>query len=106
MDNLQLPFSAALLGDGGEARVREARRQDVSSDKLRNNQGLWEASQDENEKEQMDSGDYPAGFSDHVNILGRGEFVQFYKVLHLLLFKAALKLATRLVQVILGCCWY
>lgn len=54
----------------------------------------------------MDSRDYPAGFSDHVNILGRGEVIQFYKVLRLLLFKAALKPATRLVLVILGCCWY
>lgn len=103
---MQLPFSATLQGDGGEAHVWEARRQDMSSDKLRNNQGLWEASQDENEKEQMDSGDYPAGFSDHVNILGRGEVIQFYKVLQLLSFKAALKPATRLVLVILGCCWY
>lgn len=103
---MQLPFSATLRRDGGEAHVWEARRQDMSSDKLRNNQGLWEASQDGNEKEQMDSRDYPAGFSDHVNILGRGEVIQFYKVLRLLLFKAALKPAKRLVLVILGCCWY
>lgn len=65
---MQLPFSASLWGEGGEASVWEARRQDISSDKLRNNQGLWEASRDENEKEQMDFGDYPAGFSDHVNM--------------------------------------
>lgn len=65
---MQLPFSANLQGAGGEASIWEAGRQDISSDELRNNQGLWEASQDENEKEQMDSGDYPVGFSDHVNM--------------------------------------
>lgn len=79
-------FAAAFFskppGRGGrEASVWEARRQDISSDKLRNNQGLWEASRDENEKEQMDSGDYPAGFSDHVNMEGGGEVIQFYEVL-------------------------
>lgn len=65
---MQLPFPANLWGEGGEANVWETRRQDISSDKLRHNQGLWEASRDENEKEQMDSGDYPAGFSGHVNM--------------------------------------
>lgn len=65
---MQLPFSASLWGERGEASVWEARRQGISSDKLRNNQGLREASRDENEKEQMDSGDYPVGFSDHVNM--------------------------------------
>lgn len=65
---MQLPFSANLQGAGGEASVWEAGRQDISSDELRNNQGLREASRDENEKEQMDSGDYPVGFSDHVNM--------------------------------------
>lgn len=82
MDNLcSCLFRQTSGEEGGEASVWEARRQDISSDKLRNNQGLWEASQDENEKEQMDSGDYPAGFSDHVNVEGGGEVIQFYEVL-------------------------
>lgn len=82
MDNLCSCLFQQTSGERGvEASVWEARRQDISSDKLRNNQGLWEASRDENEKEQMDSGDYPAGFSDHVNVEGGGEVIQFYEVL-------------------------
>lgn len=81
-----------------------ARRQGISTDKLRNNQGLWEASQDENEKEQMDSGDYPAGFSGHVNMWGRGRIFSFKKFSDCFYFKAALKLVTRLMLCDPWCC--
>lgn len=55
----------------------EARRKDIASVSSTSNLGLCGGFQDGNEEEQMDPGDYPVGFSDHINVSSWGRLFSF-----------------------------